>query len=565
MLFRALGMLEKRNVIASARDPEPQISFFNDDIVNVLGERRKMALTLASNALKRSLGISGGKTTAKPAAAAAASTPALQPCFNALLSMHALGAEIDDALALTAVYSDVKGNIYESLQAAIADGEFERVLGDKQKAADLEYIFHALEMLSYDKAEIIVQQFPEMKQKVEHRPSFYPLILSLQALRQLETLSVDEALALAKEAVWAVQKSPVKKSTARVYRISGLVYFARNEISDALDYFSFAIDAARKQVNNDELVRDYYFCADAQFIYGNLSKALRLIDNGLEAAKQAGKKGWLERSAFLKARILFQVGSYEDAMSLLKNLKKDCTNNPERRDDDGAAAARKIDMLDAWIFRCATYIALPQADASMDFSTTTLPACPADTNAEFSSDMVLFQIENRCLAGDFRAALEKADNALSQEARFEDENQPYGHIVYLEQPDWSSGFSTCEIIQMRGKELWLKQIRAWRCFAQLMLNQAESAKPAILAAMKALLPQGAISTPANVLLHYLYYCMLSGAGVDEVDKNTALSLAFKQVQVRASRIDKLEIKKVYQNNQHWNSRLFQAAKENRLI
>jgi hypothetical protein len=47
--------------------------------------------------------------------------------------------------------------------------------------------------------------------------------------------------------------------------------------------------------------------------------------------------------------------------------------------------------------------------------------------------------------------------------------------------------------------------------------------------------------------------------------NTAVSMAFKRLQSRASRIDDIEIKRAYLSGNHWNKLLGQAAKKHKLI
>ena len=85
--------------------------------------------------------------------------------------------------------------------------------------------------------------------------------------------------------------------------------------------------------------------------------------------------------------------------------------------------------------------------------------------------------------------------------------------------------------------------------------------------MKELLPTDSnnSSLAFDVFYYYSYYLILSGASTLEVDKNTALSIAFKKLQSRASRIDDLETKRSFLGKHFWNSALFDAAKENRLI
>ena len=64
---------------------------------------------------------------------------------------------------------------------------------------------------------------------------------------------------------------------------------------------------------------------------------------------------------------------------------------------------------------------------------------------------------------------------------------------------------------------------------------------------------------------YAYYCVLSEMDAPEVDKNTAISIAFKRLQRRASRIDDLDTKRAFLNLPFWNKALYQTAKDHKLI
>jgi hypothetical protein len=61
------------------------------------------------------------------------------------------------------------------------------------------------------------------------------------------------------------------------------------------------------------------------------------------------------------------------------------------------------------------------------------------------------------------------------------------------------------------------------------------------------------------------YYIVNEADLSEVDRNTAISMAFKRLQRRAGRIDDVKIRQSYLTNQHWNNALFLTAKEYKLI
>jgi hypothetical protein len=71
--------------------------------------------------------------------------------------------------------------------------------------------------------------------------------------------------------------------------------------------------------------------------------------------------------------------------------------------------------------------------------------------------------------------------------------------------------------------------------------------------------------PYDAFYMYSYYRILKLAEAPDVDMNTAISIAFKRLQKRASRIDDNETKRTFLFTHYWNSSLAAAAKEHKLI
>jgi hypothetical protein len=71
--------------------------------------------------------------------------------------------------------------------------------------------------------------------------------------------------------------------------------------------------------------------------------------------------------------------------------------------------------------------------------------------------------------------------------------------------------------------------------------------------------------PNDVFYYYSHYRVLQETGAVEVDMDTAVSIAFKRLQSRASHIDDIKTKPAYLSLNYWNDALGQAAKARRLI
>jgi len=61
------------------------------------------------------------------------------------------------------------------------------------------------------------------------------------------------------------------------------------------------------------------------------------------------------------------------------------------------------------------------------------------------------------------------------------------------------------------------------------------------------------------------YRILHKSNALEVDRNTAISIAFKRLQSRASKIDNIDTRRFFLSNQYWNKILYNTAKEYKLI
>jgi hypothetical protein len=71
--------------------------------------------------------------------------------------------------------------------------------------------------------------------------------------------------------------------------------------------------------------------------------------------------------------------------------------------------------------------------------------------------------------------------------------------------------------------------------------------------------------PCDAFYFYAWYQVLKESGAAQVDMNTAVSMAFKRLQRRASRIDDPRIRQAYLTQPYWNSALSLAAREHKLI
>jgi tetratricopeptide (TPR) repeat protein len=269
-----------------------------------------------------------------------------------------------------------------------------------------------------------------------------------------------------------------------------------------------------------------------QFLYGNISRAERLALKSEETALAAGLAPWADRARFFRGKLLFETGHYREALDLFAELLR----NPS-----GVLNAQAEETLEAWLYRSAVF--LEDADAPK-------PRRP-------NIDARYFAIEEAYLAGNYQRVVDLADALLPV--------LPDREYLFTEQPDWRSGFSQAELLFFSSKEFRSPLISSYRAMALCCLDEAchAEARSSIEAIVKN--ERYFEMDPNGAFYFFAYYLVLGKTGAPRVDMDTAVSMAFKRLQRRASRIDDIEVNRAFLARHYWNAALGRAAKEHKLI
>jgi hypothetical protein len=455
----------------------------------------------------------------------------LKPCFRLLEALHDLGGTGSDELMLEAVYNDVINGVYTGLEQAADSNRFVEVIG-KERFVPLRFIFTTFKALSHGNQEDIRSAFTESVSLDGLSSDFRSWITVARASYRLSVCDPAAASTAVKEAMLIAQEENSGRFLAHIYRLFSLVNIANLQLSEALDYFAFAQEEADKTGKSGECALIGYYSAAAHFVFGNISKAERLALQAEEAALVSGRPEWADRTRFFRGRLRFESGRYQDALDMFKALE---TNHWGKGGADFEA------MLAAWIYRAAVYRG----------NTSAPPAGGLDAR--------LFEIEGAFLARNYRKTLELT--VVTGDALTRD------RFLFIEQPDWRSGFAQCELLLFPLRELWERMLLTYRALALCHLGGAEQrdkdeAIREMRRVMRDELPE---NDPNDAFYFYAYYQVLKRTGAPEVDLNTAISLAFKRLQRRASRIDDNETKRAFLSSQHWNGALEVSAREHKLI
>jgi tetratricopeptide (TPR) repeat protein len=512
---KVLEILFRWGIIDSAEDPRPRIQNFTSRAEKILGERKEKIQVMVRNRLL-----------------AWANSGRLSPCFRLLRILSDLGGRVEDTLVLRSFRGDVFNGTCGDIEEAIAGGSFSPLTGTENAPA-LGWIYRTLRALvGGDEAEIRRVFDSPVPKTADLFPGFGAQIQANLAIFNLGRRDAGVAAETVKEAMFLNQSS--QDGAVPAYRLFSLVNLSRGRLDDAIEYINFAMEQSEKAEEFEELVKAAYYAAGIQFLYGNLSKAERLALKAENTAQAAGRLEWSDRARFLRGRFRFEAGAYGEALEIFGALAEN-------------AAGTKEEIAAAWAYRAGVYL-----KASGYAGSVPKPG-------RSGSDALLFAAEAAFLAGDYREAVSLAEALLEIP-------ETAGDFLFTEFPNWQSGFAQCENILVPPRIFRSRLALVYLALARSRLPYGDAGNglldPMWRLTREELLNDG---DPYDAFCYYGYYCLLQGAGAAQVDMGTAVSMAFKRLQRRASRIDDPGTRQDYVSLNRWNSALSLVAKEYKLI
>jgi hypothetical protein len=454
----------------------------------------------------------------------------INPCFNLLKIFSELGGLPDDALVLRALSSDLVSGASKALEEAAESGLLRNITGPARVPVT-RYILKTMKALLRGDAAAIRKAFKEPPPDCSAFPVLRAQTLANLSCYHLGQCDVASAFETVKDAILQSQGTN-NFCLAQSYRLFSLVNLSKQQTGETIDYLGFAMDNAEKSGNLQELGIAAYYAAAAQFLYGNISRAKLLAVRAQTHALSAGRPDWADRSRFLEGRLAFETGCYREALEIFDTLRKEPL---------GPDLPEKDRLLSAWIYRARVYFQNP------------LIQKPSDGGY----DADLFEVEAAFLAENYEKTVELAGVLSNPRA---EEN-----FIFIEQPDWRSGFAQCELLYFSHNELRNRMTCAYRSLALSRISAAGGEEA--LHNMQRILRNEKLSEmdPSDSFYFYAWYYILEQTGAVQVDMTTAVSAAFKRLQRRASRIDDIEVRRQYLSRPRWNSALSLAAKEFKLI
>lgn len=456
----------------------------------------------------------------------------IHPCFRLLtiLAEHGGAGKIDDVLILKSVFSDVTNKTTSGIELAIKNGQLENIAGS-ERAAAVRYIFETARALLMGGEQEIHQafeapppdcgSFPVMKTQILVNLSGYHLGLRDNSTAR-ETVKEAILLGQSKNALCLPQ----------AYRLFSLVSLSKQQMNETSDYLGFALTNAEATGNYYETGLSSYYAASARFLYGDIYRAAKFVRKSVEQSLASGCPGWADKARFLEGRLEFELGHYREACEIFEAL---------RYGPFDGMTDEKDRLLAAWIYRSGVY-------SGNSGAVKPAPSC-LDTD--------VFEIEAAYLAGDYSGV---TGLSCSLEIPF-----PENAFLYTEKPDWSSGFTQCEHLCFSQGEIHWRMVSAFHALALCRLPGKDT-KDAVQSMQKILRDERLSEMdPWDTFYFYAWYRILEQTDGNMADMSTAVSMAFKRLQRRASRIGDIETRRQYLNGQRWNRELNTAAKDFRLI
>jgi tetratricopeptide (TPR) repeat protein len=523
MISRALNMLSSLGVIDFTGDPQPRMQDFFTIAEGHLGGQRDRIRSLVRDRLL-----------------AWVCAEKLRPSFNLLRALTDLGGiglagsfpGGAEGLILESLRQDLINGVYQNLHRAIEESCLADTLGPDHIPA-LVYIFRTLESLVHGNEGAIHAAFGAPPPEDE-APIYKARMLVNRAGYKLAIHETEAASDLIRESMLLSQRRPDGRNLAHAYRLFAMVNLSNRKLMDAIDYFSFAMEQSEKSGDPVEFILSAYYAAEAQFVFGNIARAERFTLKAEEAALGIGLPAWADRIKFARGKLRFECGRYRDALELFGELYKEPQNSlsPE-------AEA----VLEAWLFRSAVFLDLKDIPRPR----------------QVSADALLFEIEASYLAGDYRLTLELSDKLLDK--------LPSQDFLFIEQPDWRSGFAQGELLQFSQGEFLDPLVSSYRALALCRLDPSGPFGREAMGSMERIVQDERLyeTDPNDAFYFYTYYQVLGMTGAGEVDMNTAISIAYKRLQRRASRIDDVELNRSFLTQHYWNGALSRAAKDHKLI
>lgn len=395
-----------------------------------------------------------------------------------------------------------------------------------------------------DKAQALLADLESSAADALVDPSEAPALRGALALARSAADYADRkpqaAAATAKTALIDLHSQGVRRSEARAQRLLGLCALAQEQVQQSADYLANAYEVAEAVPDPLECILAAQGEASAHFVLGDLKRALLRVRTAASWAGKAFRADWETACAFMEGRINLELGRSAEAEESFGRIRAEA--RVYGRDD--AASRAEI-----WTGRAAAWAG--EGERAQDL----LGRHDSDAEALwFRAELAIWEHKPD-------TAFALAERAL---AALPPRDYPSADTFF-----WSSGFESIEgraVGFCSGRSYLEDQILAFRDFAAgLAAPETEAANRASLLALRAREERLAALHPAAHLFLFYRYLLLERCSPSSMDGATALSKAFKALQLRSARMEEASLKDAFIEGNRWNRDLFAQAKARKFI
>jgi hypothetical protein len=353
-----------------------------------------------------------------------------------------------------------------------------------------------------------------------------------------------DAAGMAKEALMRLHTLGASKAEAKAHRVLGYCALAHGQVQEGADYFANAYDIAQAIPEPLECIFAAIAASAADFALGDLSRVLSHAEATASWSAAAFRADGESAAAFIRGRACLEIGRYAEAEDSFGTVRAIA------RVYGQAEAARRAEI---WTARAAAFAGEGKRARE-----------------------ILTRLDDDAEALWFLAELELWDGQAAKAAAIAAEALPLAprpRFMPIDGFDWSSGFASLEsraVGFLAERDYLYDQIDAFSVFASgLAAAEGCEKEEALVAAAKlanmAREDRLAALHPAAHLYLFYRYLILERASPSSMDGATALSKAFKALQLRSARLDEASVKDGFLGTNRWNKALLEAARSRKLL
>ncbi|UTC65869.1 MULTISPECIES: lipopolysaccharide assembly protein LapB [unclassified Treponema] len=359
--------------------------------------------------------------------------------------------------------------------------------------------------------------------------------------------STSKSYALIKTAISFFQENKLESGEYRAFSLLALFHLTQNKISDAITYFSYALDNAEQSHDTSFICDALFNISVIYFLQNNLKQSMTFLDRLACAVDEYFEQEWKIPYLFMKGRVYLQIGEFNNAAESFK-LAADFAN----------LYFDKLEALcRAWYGRSLVYMG--QIKSAQDILVKYV---------DYTDDASLFLLESFLFYPVLHNDLEKMDLDVSSLY-----DEPF-NSGFAEFKNVKSGFSFVEDLvwfKIYNMSTGKKIFNAFYDYYSCKINFSEMYDLEKCKVFLSNLEVSAVESlyqndPYSSLYMYLCYDLSVRLYGDNSSQTIAyLSKAFKSMQKNVLAIGENDIRDKYMQNNLWNSKLFTVAKNQKLI